>query len=99
MKTIFVYSGEMGQFNFGNDHPYKPERAIKTFDLCTRYGVMNHPWMTILNPNPIDPDLLTLFHKPALIEAIEKASRGEFESRDAGIRFGDRRQPDPPGYL
>ena len=97
MKTIFVYSGEMGQFNFGYDHPYKPERAIKTFDLCTRYGVMHHPWMTILDPDPVDPDLLTLFHKPALIEAIEKASRGEFSLEMLEYGLGTKDNPILPG--
>ena len=99
MKTIFVYSGEMGQFDFGYDHPFRPERATKTFDLCTRYGVMNHPWMTILDPEPLDPNLLTLFHEPALIRFIEKASRGEFCTRNVGSRSGDKRQPDPSGDL
>jgi len=97
MKTIFVYSGEMGQFNFGYDHPFKPERAIKTFDLCTRYGVMHHPWMTILDPEPVDPDLLTLFHKPALIEAIEKASRGEFSLEMLEYGLGTNDNPILPG--
>jgi len=97
MKTIFVYSGEMGHFDFGYGHPFKPERAIKTFDLCTRYGVMNHPWMTILNPEPLDPNLLTLFHKPALIQAIEKASRGEFELEMLGFGLGTKDNPILPG--
>jgi len=97
MKTIFVYSGAMGHFDFGSDHPFKPERAIKTFDLCTRYGLMNHPWMTILNPEPLDPNLLTLFHKPALIQAIEKASRGEFELAMLGFGLGTKDNPILPG--
>ena len=45
MGSIFVHSDEMGRFDFGPDHPFKPERASKTYDLCTRYGVMNYPWM------------------------------------------------------
>jgi acetoin utilization protein AcuC len=77
-KSIFFYSHELSHFNFGLDHPFKPERAIKTLDLCTRYGVMNHPWMTVIDPEPLEPDLLGLFHKPELIAAIKKASRGEF---------------------
>jgi acetoin utilization protein AcuC len=97
MRTIFVYSGEMGQFDFGLDHPYKPERAVKTFDLCTRYGVMNHPWMTILDPEPLDPNLLTLFHTPALIQAIQKADRGEFEIEMLEFGLGTNDNPILPG--
>jgi acetoin utilization protein AcuC len=97
MKTIFVFSGAMGHFDFGYDHPFKPERAIKTFDLCTRYGIMNHPWMTLLNPEPLDPNLLTLFHKPTLIQAIEKASRGEFEIEMLRFGLGTEDNPILPG--
>jgi len=67
----------MGRFDFGPEHPFKPERATKTFDLCTRYGVMNHPWMTVLDPEPVDPALLTLFHEPVYLQLLEEAGRGE----------------------
>jgi acetoin utilization protein AcuC len=97
MKTIFVYSGEMGHFDFGYDHPFRPERAIKTYDLCTRYGVMNHPWMTVLDPDPLDPELLNLFHQPALIEAVQKASRGEFSLDMLDLGLGTKDNPVLPG--
>lgn len=97
MGTIFIYSGEMGYFDFGYDHPYKPERAVKTFDLCTRYGVMNHPWMNVLDPEPLDPNLLTLFHTPALIQAVEKAGRGEFDLEMMEFGLGTKDNPILPG--
>lgn len=74
-----MFSEELGWFDFGQDHPYKPERAIKTYDLCSRYGVLNHPWMVLLEPDPLDPGLLTSFHEPAYVEALEKAGRGEVD--------------------
>ncbi|UCF84056.1 MAG: acetoin utilization protein AcuC [Desulfobacteraceae bacterium] len=75
--SIFVYSEEMGRFDFGPNHPFKPERATKTYDLCTRYGVMNYPWMTILEPEPLDENLLTLFHEPAYLSLLKEASQGK----------------------
>lgn len=75
--AIFVYDEEMGRFDFGPNHPFKPERASKAYDLCIRYGVMNHPWMSILKPEPIDPTLLTLFHDSDYLSHLQKASRGE----------------------
>ena len=75
--AIFVYSEEMGRFDFGLDHPFKPERATKTYDLCNRYGVMNHPWMTLLEPEPLDPQLLSLFHESTYLALLEEAGRGE----------------------
>jgi acetoin utilization protein AcuC len=89
--SLFVYSDEMGQFDFGPDHPYKPERATKTYDLCIRYGVLNHPWMTILEPEPIDPNLLTLFHDPEYLRLLQQASRGEvlLEMLERGLGTAD----------
>ena len=75
--SIFVYSEELARFDFGNDHPFKPERSSKTYELCNRYGVMNHPWMSILRPDSIDIQLLDLFHEPEYIRLLEKAGRGE----------------------
>jgi len=67
----------MGRFDFGPDHPFKPERVTKTYDLCTRYGVMNHPWMTVLDPEPIDVALLNLFHEPDYLLLLKEASQGK----------------------
>lgn len=66
----------MGRFDFGPDHPFKPERAIKTHELCSRYGVMDHPWIRQLKPDALDPDLLRLFHEPLYLELLKEASRG-----------------------
>lgn len=99
MKTIFVYSGEMSRFDFGYDHPFKPERASKTLDLCTRYGVINHPWMTLVDPVPLDPSLVTLFHSHPLIEAVKKTSRGEFELKMLEYGLGTQDNPILPGIF
>lgn len=74
--SIFFYSDEMGRFDFGLDHPFKPERVIKTYELCNRYGVMNHPWMITLAPEPLDESLLFLFHEPEYLNLLKEASLG-----------------------
>jgi acetoin utilization protein AcuC len=76
LPTHFVYSDEMGSFDFGPDHPFKPERATKTFDLCTRYGVLNYPWMKVVAPEAIDESLLTLYHEPEYLALLKEASLG-----------------------
>ena len=87
----------MAWFDFGPDHPFKPERASKTYDLCTRYGVMNHPWMTILEPEPIEQDLLTLFHDPVYLSLLEEASRGNVRIEMLERGLGNTDNPILPG--
>jgi len=97
LGSVFVYSQEMGGFDFGPDHPFKPERATKTFDLCTRYGVLNHPWMTMLEPEPIDPALLTLFHETAYLGLLEEVSQGEMRLEMLKCGLGTEDNPIIPG--
>ena len=89
--SIFVYSEEMSRFDFGPDHPFKPERAHKTYELCTRYGVMDHPWMKTLKPEPIETALLTLFHEPEYVHLLEEASKGNvsLETLERGLGTED----------
>ncbi len=77
--SILVYSDEMCRFDFGPDHPFKPERASKTHELCIRYGIIHHPWIRILDPRPLDPSLLTLFHDQTYLAILQEASQGRFE--------------------
>jgi acetoin utilization protein AcuC len=95
--SIFVYSDEMGRFDFGPDHPFKPERATKTYDLCMRYGVMNHPWMTTIEPEPISEPLLTLFHDSEYLSLLKEASGGEFRLEMLECGLGTQDTPILPG--
>ncbi len=89
--SLFVYSDEMSWFDFGPDHPFKPERAAKTYELCNRYGVMFHPWMTILEPEAVDKSLLSLFHETEYLRLLEDASQGQvsLEMLERGIGTPD----------
>jgi len=91
LPTHFLYSDEMGNFDFGPDHPFKPERATKTFDLCTRYGVLNYPWMKVVAPEAIDETLLTLYHEPAYVALLKEATRGHVsvEMLERGLGTAD----------
>lgn len=89
--SIFAYSEELAWFDFGPEHPFKPERAYKTFELCTRYGVMNQPWMQILEPKPLAERLLLLFHEPDYIRLLKKAGSGQvcLEMLEHGLGSAD----------
>jgi len=95
--SLFIYSEEMGWFDFGPDHPFKPERAAKTYDLCNRYGVLNHDWMQVQEPEAIDPALLTLFHEPDYLLLLEEASRGKVRIEMLASGLGTQDNPILPG--
>ena len=97
LGSIFVYSDEMGWFDFGPDHPFKPERATKTFELCTRYGVMNQPWIKVLEPEPIEMALLELFHEPEYLSLLEESSAGKVRLEILERGLGTADNPILPG--
>lgn len=75
--SLFVYSDELARFDFGPDHPFKPERATKTYDLCNRYGVINHPWMEIYRPEDGEEEVLSLYHEQEYLRLLREASLGK----------------------
>lgn len=89
--SLFVYSEEVAWFDFGQDHPFKPERAAKAYDLCSRYGVMNHPWMRILEPSALPLPLLSLFHEPDYLALLLEADSGtvRLEMIERGLGSAD----------
>lgn len=95
--SLFLYSEEMGWFDFGPDHPFKPERAAKTYDLCNRYGILNYDWMRVVEPEPVDPSLLTLFHEPDYLLLLEEASRGKVRVEMLAQGLGTSDNPILPG--
>jgi acetoin utilization protein AcuC len=99
LGSIFVFSDEMANFDFGADHYFKPERAAKTYELCNRYGVMNQQWMKILNPEPVEMSLLTLFHQNDYLRVLEKASRGEVSLEILERGIGTTDNPILPGIF
>jgi acetoin utilization protein AcuC len=77
MKSLFIYSSDMGRFDFGHGHPFKPERGIMTFDLCHRYGLINAEGIAVAAPPPAPRDVLLKFHQEDYLDALEAAGRGE----------------------
>jgi acetoin utilization protein AcuC len=99
LRSIFIHSDEVGRFDFGLGHPLKPERGIKAYDLCIRYGLMGHPWMGVIEPSPLDPSILTRFHDPAYLELLRKASKGEVSLDMLERGLGNEDNPVLPGIF
>ena len=95
--AAFLYSKDLAQFSYGEDHPFKPMRATNTLELCRRYGLMAPEDAVMVVPTPVTRDTLALFHDETYLDALEKAGRGEFELDMLGLGIGSDDCPVLPG--
>lgn len=72
-KAAFVYSEELADFDYGDDHPFKPIRARNTRELCHRYGLLDGVERFLVEPSPAPLEILELFHERSYLEALRRA--------------------------
>jgi acetoin utilization protein AcuC len=60
-------------YTMGGDHPLHPVRLDLTMRLADGLGVLAADRVSVLRPEPAGPDLLTLVHDPAYLEAVRRA--------------------------
>jgi len=84
----------LAQYDFGPDHPFKPERAQKALELCRRYGVLDLQHMDLKSPPSLEHDKLLLAHSEDYLEALQRVGQGEiFEEM---LSFGIGTEDNPP---
>ena len=94
MYSIFYYSQELARYDFGPDHPFKPERAQKALELCRRYGALDLPHMSLKIPPSLKHETLLLAHSESYLEVLRRVSQGEiFEEM---FSFGIGTEDNPP---
>ncbi len=76
MKSFFIYSDTLSRFEYSPNHPFRPERASIMLDLCKRYGLIDEPWIALLEPEPISEDALLLFHTARYLKTLGEAGHG-----------------------
>jgi len=93
MRSALIYSNEMGRFDFGYGHPFKPDRGIMTYELCGRYGLLNHSWMETLKPGLAGEQIITNFHTKDYLRALIEAGRGKASLEMLGYGLGTEDNP------
>jgi acetoin utilization protein AcuC len=86
LKTAFIYSPRFSEYEYGEDHPLQPERARETVALCQKFGLLDKPWIDMLEPLPALPQELARFHRWDYLEALKEANEGVFNEKM--IEFG-----------
>ncbi len=74
--AVFINSEALGRFSFSPDHPFKPERVRRVFEMCSSKGLFSGPGVSIVNvEEPLD-GILETFHTADYIEALRRADSG-----------------------
>lgn len=79
MRSAFIHTSAFDNFSLGKDHPFKPYKATMVLELCWRYGLMDHPWMKIYTPNPVQEDVMAEYHAQEYIEVLKSCNSGYFD--------------------
>lgn len=93
MKSAFFYSEVFSQYELGPLHPFKTSRAKIVYELCHRYGLLDHPWIDIVRPEPLGFEKLTLFHSDEYLRLLQAASANTFRFEMLGCGLGTDENP------
>lgn len=87
--SLYFYTTDFALYNFGDNHPFSPQRQLATDSLIRHLGLI-HPDEIRSKIEPVSHDVLELVHAPSYINIVEKASRtGVSPNPLAGLSTGD----------
>jgi acetoin utilization protein AcuC len=87
MRRVVVVAGpELWQTGHGPDHPLKPARLLRTYELMDELGLLSAPNVSRVTPRPASDEELRLFHTAEYVAAVRRLSEavGRGEPASAG---------------
>jgi len=75
--VTFVYDKVLSSFSYGPDHPMKPARLHRTYQLLDSYGVFNDAGASLVSPQLCTEQAILSFHIPRYVSVVQSLSRGE----------------------
>ncbi|HPI92933.1 MAG TPA: acetoin utilization protein AcuC [Deltaproteobacteria bacterium] len=79
MKSAFIYTSAFDTYSLGTDHPFKPYKASMVYELCYRYGLFDHPWIKVHEPQPSAEEVMAEYHSREYIDALKSCNGGTFD--------------------
>ncbi len=73
-RVLFVHDPQLGQYNFGPEHPLRPRRHLLLVDLLETAGVLQLDSSEVLMPQEASRENLLLVHSAQYVEAVERLS-------------------------
>jgi acetoin utilization protein AcuC len=87
-RAVFLSVPALWQHGHGPDHPLKPERLQRTFELLDEYGAFHAPNVRLAAPSPASEDELLMFHTREYVEAVRALSAGDTDIPAWRYHFG-----------
>jgi acetoin utilization deacetylase AcuC-like enzyme/acyl-CoA hydrolase/GNAT superfamily N-acetyltransferase len=97
--SIIVYSGRFNDFSYGENHPFRPDRARATLQLIRKQGLLDEPWIRLEEPVMITKQRLTESHDPDFIDTLELANNGKWNEDFLFCHLGRDDTPIFPGLF
>lgn len=91
-KAVFINSESLGQFVFSPEHPFRPERVRRVYEICRSRGLFDVPGVEVVDVEEPEKDILYRFHSPEYLEALKRADSGrdvDLEMLKFGIGTGE----------
>lgn len=85
-RTAFIVSEALERFTPPPDFPYEMDRGTKILEFCRKLGMMDRPWMSVIDAKEASVDELRLFHTGEYLDALREAGDGNF--LPAYLEFG-----------
>jgi acetoin utilization protein AcuC len=98
MRRVVVFASPvMWRLGHGPDHPLKPERLQRTYELMQASGLFDARNVRRVEPAPASVDEIASFHTREYIEAVQALSAGRSDIRPWRFNFGPGDNPVFPG--
>ena len=86
--AVFIHSNEIERYRYPPDCPFKTQRAKMTKDILVSMDCFTGDGREEIAPVPAADERLLSFHSPDYIEALKRASKGDFKARDLFFGLG-----------
>lgn len=76
-RAGLILCPQAATYDFGPQHPLRPERVLLTWELIEAYGLDRHPNVDRLGCPQASDEEIALVHTPEFIDATRRAGAGE----------------------
>jgi acetoin utilization protein AcuC len=75
-RAVLVYSPKFSDYDMGAQHPMKPIRLVRTYELIKAAGLLSQPNVSWRRPRRAARDALALAHSERYLTVVRLLSRG-----------------------